>query len=150
MGTPPLLALRPETHLNPLRVLKEARADGHQGVLRPLVEPVDGCAVDHSGEFSCPHSQDGAHGGETQDHLEEDAEAARWGTAMPNGAAFAEIPFRRETACGVCLQVQRLGGGAENIPHSGREVWPLRDVGVQGSPSPPEVALATREGRLGA
>lgn len=61
------------------------------------MEPVDGRAVDHSGEFSCSHSQDGAHRGETQDHLEEDTEVACWGTAMPNGAAFAEIPFRRET-----------------------------------------------------
>ena len=26
-----------------------------------------------------------------------DTEAARWGPAMPNSAAFAEIPFRRET-----------------------------------------------------
>lgn len=61
------------------------------------MEPVDGRAVDHSREFSCSHSQDGAHRGETQDHLEVDMEAARWGPAMPNSAAFAEIPFRRET-----------------------------------------------------
>ena len=43
-----------------------------------------------------------------------------------------------------------VGGGAENIPHPRREVWPFHDVGVQGSPSPPEVALAKREGWLGA
>lgn len=42
------------------------------------------------------------------------------------------------------------GGGAENIPRSGREVWPFHDVGVQGSPSSPEVALAKTEGWLGA
>lgn len=42
------------------------------------------------------------------------------------------------------------GGGAENIPRSGQEVWLFHDVGVQGSPSSPEVALAKTEGWLGA
>uniref|UniRef100_A0A5F9CN87 CDP-diacylglycerol--glycerol-3-phosphate 3-phosphatidyltransferase n=1 Tax=Oryctolagus cuniculus TaxID=9986 RepID=A0A5F9CN87_RABIT len=48
---------------------QEAGADGHQGVLRPLVEPVDGRAVDHGRELPRSHAQDGAHGGEAQDHL---------------------------------------------------------------------------------
>ena len=77
-----------------------------------------------------------------------DTEAARWGPAMPNSAAFAEIPFRRETL--VFVSKCRVGVGAENIPRSGREEWPLHDVGVQGSLSPPQGALAKREGRLGA
>lgn len=59
----------PGTHLNPLGFLQEAGTDGHQGVFRPLVEPVDGRAVDDGRELSCPDTQDGAHGGEAQDHL---------------------------------------------------------------------------------
>lgn len=96
-GDPSLPALHPETHLNPLCVLKEARADGHQGVLWPLVEPVDSRAVDHSREFSCSHSQDGAHRGETQDHLEVDTEAALWGRQCQTVLLLQIIPFRRET-----------------------------------------------------
>ena len=73
------------------------------------MEPVDGCAVDHGREFSRSYTQDGAHGGETQDYLEVDAVAAGWGMAVlgPNRAAFAESPFRRKSSLhGVHLQVR--------------------------------------------
>lgn len=56
-------------HLDVPRFLQEPAADGHQGILGPLVEPVDGCAVDHGREPPRPHPQRGAHGGEAQDHL---------------------------------------------------------------------------------
>lgn len=113
---PSLPALCPVTHLNPLGVLKEVSADGHQGVLWPLMEPVDGCAVDHGREFSCSYTQDGAHGGETQDYLEVDTVAAGWGTAVlgPNRTAFAESPFRRKSSLrGVHLQVRGWGEHAQ-------------------------------------
>lgn len=57
-------------HLNALCLLQEASTHGHQGIFWPLVEPVDGCAVDHGRELSGSHTQDGAHGGETQNHLD--------------------------------------------------------------------------------
>lgn len=69
----------PVTHLNALGFLEEARAHGHQGVFRPLVEPVDGRAVDNSRELPRPHTQDGAHGRETQDHLDAGQESGLWG-----------------------------------------------------------------------
>lgn len=74
------------THLDPLGLLQEAGADGHQGVFRPLVEPVDGRAVDHGRELPRPHAQDGAHGGEAQDHLD----AGHSGAAQGAGGAEAD------------------------------------------------------------
>lgn len=74
------------THLDPLGLLQEAGADGHQGVFRPLVEPVDGRAVDHGRELPRPHAQDGAHGGEAQDHLD----AGHSGAAQGAGGAGAD------------------------------------------------------------
>lgn len=66
-----LSCTRSSAHLNVPRLLQEPAADRHQGVLWPLVEPVDGCAVDYGREPPCPHAQSGAHGGEAQDHLEQ-------------------------------------------------------------------------------
>ena len=57
------------SHLNVLRVLQEAEADGLQGLLRPLMEPVDGCAVHDGGELPAADSQLGPHRGETESHL---------------------------------------------------------------------------------
>lgn len=57
-------------HLDALCLLQEASTHGNQGIFWPLVEPVDGCAVDHGRKLPGSHTQDGAHGGETQNHLD--------------------------------------------------------------------------------
>lgn len=73
-------------HLNALCLLQEASTHGHQGIFWPLVEPVDGCAVDHGRELSGSHTQDGAHGGETQNHLDVGQSKSLWG-----GVVAAEV-----------------------------------------------------------
>ena len=57
------------SHLNAFRVLQEVEADGLQGLLRPLVEPVDGCAVHDGGELPAADPQLGPHRGEAESHL---------------------------------------------------------------------------------
>lgn len=66
-------------HLDALCLLQEASTHGHQGIFWPLVEPVDGCAVDHGRELPGSHTQDGAHGGETQNHLDVGQSKRLWG-----------------------------------------------------------------------
>ena len=57
------------SHLNAFRILQEAEADGLQGLLRPLVEPVNGCAVHDGGEPPAADPQLGPHRGEAESHL---------------------------------------------------------------------------------
>lgn len=57
------------SHLNAFRVLQEAKADGLQGLLRPLVEPVNGRAVHDGGELPAADPQLGPHRGEAESHL---------------------------------------------------------------------------------
>ena len=57
------------THVEQLDVLKEPGADRDEGLLGPLVEPVDGRAVGHGRELAAPHTQRRPHRGEAEDHL---------------------------------------------------------------------------------
>lgn len=57
------------SHLNAFHVLQEVEADGLQGLLRPLVEPVNGCAVHDGGEPPAADPQLGPHRGEAESHL---------------------------------------------------------------------------------
>lgn len=107
------------THRNSLGLLQEARTDGHQGIFRPLMEPVDGRAVDHSWEFSGSYPQHGAHRGETQDHLGVgDKDALATGTAVlgPNPSLCRKL-FQKST---LPARLSRPGSGEHN-PSSGFE-----------------------------
>lgn len=57
------------SHLNALSVLQEAKADRLQGLLRPLVKPVDGRAVHNGWELPAADPQLVPHRGETESHL---------------------------------------------------------------------------------
>lgn len=65
----------PLVHLNVFHILEEAQTDRLQGLLRPLVEPVNGGAVDHSWELPAANPQRAAHGWEAERHL-----SNQWGT----------------------------------------------------------------------
>ena len=64
-----------QTHWDELDFREEARADRDERLFRPLVEPVDGRAVDDGGELPPTHAEGGANGGEAQHHLELPADA---------------------------------------------------------------------------
>lgn len=57
------------SHLDAFCVLQEAEADGLQCLPRPLVEPVDGCAVHDGWELPAADSQLAPHRGKTESHL---------------------------------------------------------------------------------
>ncbi len=57
-------------YFNILQVLEEPEADRLQRLLWPLVKPVDGCTVHHSGELPAAYPQFTTHWRETQSHLE--------------------------------------------------------------------------------
>ena len=56
-------------YLDELHLREEARADRDEGLLWPLMEPVDVGAVHNGRELAAAHSQGGAHGRETQHYL---------------------------------------------------------------------------------
>lgn len=68
-------ALGVPAHLDVWCFLQEPAADRHESILWPLVEPVNGCAVDHSWEPPGPHTQGGAHGGEAEHNLGQNSSA---------------------------------------------------------------------------
>lgn len=133
------------THLDPLGLLQEAGADGHQGVFRPLVEPVDGRAVDHGRELPRPHAQDGAHGGEAQDHLDAGHSGATQG-AGGAGADRAEAhrakAHRHHWAGRSRSQKRsawsRVPKSGERVLASGSEAWASTEVGAGVGPTLPE------------
>jgi len=57
------------SHLKLFQVINEPLADGHQSLLGPLVEPINGRAVSDSRELTTPYTQRGTHGREAQDNL---------------------------------------------------------------------------------
>lgn len=60
-------------YLNPRRLLNKPPADGLQGLLRPLMKPVNSCAVNYGWELPSSDSQCGTDRRETQNDL------YRWG-----------------------------------------------------------------------
>lgn len=57
------------SYLNAFCVLQEAKADRLQCLPRPLVEPVDGCAVHNGWKLPAADPQLVPHRGETESHL---------------------------------------------------------------------------------